>query len=58
MTGMHIVAIGSAFDGIEIVGPFKTGSDAVEWADRNCGDKEWNAVPLRAQSDWEAEQQQ
>ncbi|WP_171901273.1 hypothetical protein ACFLEY_22270 [Bradyrhizobium sp. YCK136] len=58
MTGMHVVAIGSPFDGIDIVGPFKTGAEAVEWADRNCNDVEWNAVPLKAQTAWVEEQKQ
>lgn len=50
--GMHVLAIGSIFDGVEIVGPCKTGADAVEWADRHCDGVEWHAVPLKAQSTW------
>lgn len=48
--GMHVVLIGNPIDGMEIFGPFKTGIDAANWAERYaCGDS-WVVAPLAAQS--------
>lgn len=47
MWGMHVVVVGSPFDeGMEIFGPFKTGDEAVAWAEQNCDEQLWWAVPL------------
>jgi len=44
--GMHVVVIGSPFDGQRIVGPFATGEEAIEWAEQNIRNEDWWAVPL------------
>ena len=47
-TGMHVVVVGDPFEGMAIYGPFKTGVDAVWWAERKHANDVWWAVPLRA----------
>lgn len=46
--GLHVVMIGNAVDGLWIIGPFKTGLDAVHWATGNLKREAWEAAPLEA----------
>jgi hypothetical protein len=47
--GMHIIIIGNPVDGFEYIGPFKTGEDAVAWANQDANiDGEWWIAPLEA----------
>ena len=43
---MYVVAVGNAFDGIELFGTFSTGDDAAIWAAENIDHDEWIAVKL------------
>ena len=45
---MWIVAIGDAFDGITLYGPFDECEDATEWADNHTEDREWTVVQINA----------
>ena len=48
-TGMHIIIVGNPVSGLEFIGPFKTGEDAVEWANRDAHiDADWWVAPLEA----------
>lgn len=46
MMGLHIIALGNVVDGFTFIGPFKTGDDAVGFAERNYPDDEWHVAPL------------
>ena len=48
--GMHVVLEGSLGDGFQVIGPFKTGDEAVEWADHNFSGTgtHWEVMPLQA----------
>ena len=44
---MWLAAIGNAFDGITIYGPFETVGDAAEYAEQHTPDySDWNVVQL------------
>ena len=43
--GLHVIVTGNPFDGLQIIGPFKTHNDAVEYAGR-IEDTDWWVVPL------------
>lgn len=52
--GMHIVIIGNPVDGFQYIGPFKTGEDAIAWADRDADiDADWWIAPLEAKDQHE-----
>lgn len=43
----YVAAIGNAFDGINLYGPFDTVEDAAAFAEINTPDySDWNIVPL------------
>lgn len=46
MTGMHILITGNPVDGFEYFGPFKTGDDAIAYAETARFDGWWIA-PLQ-----------
>ena len=50
--GMHVVLLGNIVDGIRIFGPFRTGSEAWDWADTTIEDDEWVIAPLRARMEY------
>ena len=46
MYGLHIVITGNPVDGLFFDGPFKTGEEAMEWADINQQGQDWWIAPL------------
>jgi hypothetical protein len=49
LMGLHIVISGNPVDGFIYYGPFKTGVDAIAWAEANCdGTESWCIAPLHA----------
>lgn len=54
--GMHVILHGNPVDGFEIIGPFTTGEDAVDWASRHEHQFEnsWWIAPLRAKEEIDA----
>jgi hypothetical protein len=54
MTGLHIIVRGDPINGLSFIGPFKTGDDAMNWADVNLHDTDWWIAPLMAQKSLEA----
>lgn len=49
MQGLHIIIIGNPVSGLEFIGPFATGDEAVEWANRDAHiDADWWVAPLEA----------
>ncbi len=49
--GMHVVIYGNPVDGIQIVGPFKTGEEARTFAEAER-DPDWWIAPLQSPKDW------
>ncbi len=45
MYGLHIVITGNPVDGLFFYGTFKTGEEAMEWADINQQDKKVLSTP-------------
>ena len=43
-----VVILGDIVSGISIIGPFKTGDAAIDWANDNAGDEDWRVVPLES----------
>lgn len=41
----YVVAVGNAFDGVKLYGPFDNADEASNWADANVVE-EWNIVDL------------
>lgn len=55
-TGMHVVLYGTLTHGYSVIGPFKTGVEAVDWASERLGDdysNDWHAVPLESAEGYE-----
>lgn len=48
LSGTHVVVIGNVVAGVRIVGPFKTGVAAVEWAGETVKGEDWHVVRLNA----------
>lgn len=38
---LHVVIVGNVFDGINIVGPFLSLEDAMDWGERNSAQEWW-----------------
>jgi hypothetical protein len=53
MMGMHIIVRGDPINGLSFIGPFKTGNDALDWAEMNLHDTDWWTTPLMAQKSLE-----
>lgn len=43
---MVVVAIGTAFDGIKLFGPFESAEDATDWASTEIKKEPWWVVPV------------
>lgn len=43
-----VVAVGNAFDGLALWGPFEDKDAASEWADNECRHEEWVLAPVEA----------
>jgi hypothetical protein len=54
MFGLHIIVRGDPINGLSFIGPFKTGDDAMNWADAHIDDTDWWIAPLEAQKSSEA----
>ena len=52
LMGMHIVVVGNPVDGLEFIGPFNNGEEAIEWANHDpyIGN-EWLVAPLQSQEE-------
>jgi hypothetical protein len=48
MDTQFAVALGNAFDGITLYGPFEDHEEAIEWASENDGGKPWEVVTLES----------
>lgn len=46
LTGMHVLIVGDPVGGFQIIGPFKTGEDAIRHGERECAT--WWIAPLEA----------
>jgi hypothetical protein len=44
--GTCVVAVGNAFDGINLFGPFEDSEVAIAWAEHEHLEGEWNVVDL------------
>jgi hypothetical protein len=43
----QVIVIGNPVDGLQFIGPFKTGNDAIAWANRDANiDADWWVAPL------------
>lgn len=40
---LHVVVVGNVFDGINIVGPFLSLEDAMDWGERNSAQEWWTS---------------
>ena len=41
-----VLAVGNAFDGISLYGPFNNGEEASEYAERHAREDDWHVVPI------------
>jgi hypothetical protein len=48
LMGMHVVVYGNPIDGVFIVGPFKTGEDAMRYGETEHDAQNWWIAPLHA----------
>lgn len=46
MTEQHVIVHGNPVDGLSFIGPFPTGSDAMEWGDKHLQDEDWWIAPI------------
>jgi hypothetical protein len=52
-TMMHVVLAGSFKTGIDVIGPFNDGGEAVDWASEHCINADyWEVTSIDAPTDW------
>lgn len=51
MKPQFVVAVGNAFDGLTLYGPFNSEEAALNWADIGCRAEQWDIVRLNTADD-------